>query len=271
MRPLTSLAPLDGPIAGVFTDIDDTLTDEGTLVPTAYAALERLKQAGLRVIPVTGRPAGWAAVLAATWPVDAVIAENGAVLFEPVRSPGGRQTVRPHFWDDEARRTQSAARLALVRETLLGSFRCARLANDQWLRLCDVAFDIGEEQRLGPEERSQLVQAIEALGARALVSSVHVHAHFGDWDKAAMLRRAAALLWGEDLSDTVTRARYVFVGDSENDQAGFRDFPLSVGVANVRAVADRLVPPPAFVTPSRGGHGFTELAAHLLELGASTR
>ena len=40
-------------------DIDDTLTTEGKLPAESYAALWSLKEAGLIVVPITGRPAGW--------------------------------------------------------------------------------------------------------------------------------------------------------------------------------------------------------------------
>ena len=46
-------------VKGVLTDIDDTLTTGGRLTAEAYAAMERLHGAGLVVVPVTGRPAGW--------------------------------------------------------------------------------------------------------------------------------------------------------------------------------------------------------------------
>ena len=65
-------------IRGVLTDIDDTLTTHGRLTAQAYAALERLRAAGRRVIPITGRPAGWCDHIARMWPVDAVVGENGA-------------------------------------------------------------------------------------------------------------------------------------------------------------------------------------------------
>ena len=45
-------------LRAVLTDIDDTLTDDGRLPAVAYAALENLHDAGLIVVPVTGRPAG---------------------------------------------------------------------------------------------------------------------------------------------------------------------------------------------------------------------
>lgn len=43
----------------LFTDVDDTLTTDGQLLPETYLALCRLAAAGIRVIPVTGvAPAG---------------------------------------------------------------------------------------------------------------------------------------------------------------------------------------------------------------------
>ena len=59
MRPLAGF-PREArrAIRGVLTDIDDTLTTHGRLLPEAYAALAQLRAAGLLVIPVTGRPAG---------------------------------------------------------------------------------------------------------------------------------------------------------------------------------------------------------------------
>jgi HAD superfamily hydrolase (TIGR01484 family) len=46
-------------VTAILTDIDDTLTTHGRLPAVAYAALERLQEAGLKVVPITGRPAGW--------------------------------------------------------------------------------------------------------------------------------------------------------------------------------------------------------------------
>ena len=46
-------------IRGVLTDIDDTLTTNGTITQDALNALHRLRAAGLPVLAITGRPAGW--------------------------------------------------------------------------------------------------------------------------------------------------------------------------------------------------------------------
>src|SRR5881275_3372709 len=85
----------------VLLDIDDTLTTEGRLTAAAYAALERLSRRGFRVIPVTGRPAGWCDLIARFWPVDAVIGENGAFWF---RYDLERRTMIRRFWLSEEER-----------------------------------------------------------------------------------------------------------------------------------------------------------------------
>ncbi|MBZ0134206.1 MAG: HAD hydrolase family protein, partial [Rhodocyclaceae bacterium] len=70
MQPLSDFPThIRSKVVGVLTDIDDTLTTEGRLTAAAYAALERLHAAGLKVIPVTGRPAGWCDHIARMWPV----------------------------------------------------------------------------------------------------------------------------------------------------------------------------------------------------------
>ncbi len=76
MQPLARM-PREG-VAGVLADIDDTITTEGRLTPEAYAALGRLHDAGLIVVPITGRPAGWCDHIARMWPVSGVVGENGA-------------------------------------------------------------------------------------------------------------------------------------------------------------------------------------------------
>ena len=65
----------------VLTDIDDTLTLDGKLPAVAYGAMERLQQNGIKVIPITGRPAGWCDHIARMWPVDGLVGENGAFYF----------------------------------------------------------------------------------------------------------------------------------------------------------------------------------------------
>ena len=62
------------------------------------------------------------------------------------------------------------------------------------------------------------------------------------------------------------REQVLFVGDSPERRADVRAFRrMRSGVANVRDFAGRLAAEPAWVTEARGGAGFAELAAALLE------
>ena len=59
--------------------------------------------------------------------------------------------------------------------------------------------------------------------------------------------------------------RYVFIGDSPNDEPMFGYFPHAVGVANVADFADRMRHPPAICDRARAAApGFVELAKRLL-------
>ena len=69
-------------IKGIFTDIDDTLTTDGAITLDALDAIGKLRAQGLSVIAITGRPVGWSEPFAASWPLDAIVAENGAVLLQ---------------------------------------------------------------------------------------------------------------------------------------------------------------------------------------------
>jgi HAD superfamily hydrolase (TIGR01484 family) len=253
------LAPVAARLRGIFCDVDDTLTHEGVLVPAAYDAIARATAAGLRVVAVTGRPAGWAEVFACTWPLAGAIAENGAFA---VRRASDGKGVERMTWDDADTCHAQGVKLRVLADDIVRDIPGARLADDQWLRRCDVAFDIGETHELPRPTIDAICARIRAAGARCITSSVHAHAFFGDHDKAAMCARAARAWWGVDLD--VTRDDWLFVGDSPNDQPCFAYFPVAAGVANVRRYLDRLAPPPAYVADAEGGYGFAEIVTLLL-------
>ena len=83
-------------LRGIFTDIDDTLTTNGAITPDALAALHQLKAQGLAVVAITGRPVGWSAPFAQCWPVDAIVAENGAVALVSSR----QNALQPRIGED---------------------------------------------------------------------------------------------------------------------------------------------------------------------------
>jgi HAD superfamily hydrolase (TIGR01484 family) len=260
-RPLSELpAAAAAAIHTVMTDIDDTLTRDGRLPASAYAALERLRAAGLRVIPVTGRPAGWCDLIARQWPADAVIGENGA--FYMWRDDAAQKLRTRHVFD-AARRAADEARKAAVRDRVLREVPGCAVASDQFCRLYDLAIDFCEDVPPLPDAAvERIVALMREAGMTAKVSSIHVNGWFGEWNKRAMARLLLAERWGIDMD--AERERIVFVGDSPNDEPMFEFFPNAVGVANVRDAAHRMRSLPAWLTPARAADGFVQLAQALL-------
>ena len=244
----------------VLLDIDDTLTSDGRLTAAAYVGLEKLSERGLRVIPVTGRPAGWCDLIARFWPVDAVVGENGAFWFRYDRE---HRTMTRRFWLAEQERAAARERLDRLGCEILAAVPGARIAADQPYRVTDLAIDYAEDTGpLSPEDVDRVVALMRAAGAEAKVSSIHVNGWFGQWDKLAMTRRLFAEHYGIELNRE--REAAAFIGDSPNDEPMFGFFPNSVAVANICPFVSRLHDLPTYVTEREAGAGFVEFAEALL-------
>lgn len=244
-------------LRGLVFDIDDTVTRNGVLEPSAYAAMHQLATAGFELVAVTGRPLGWADVLARQWPVRVAVGENGAGW----SWVEGRRFNEGYFCS-ERERGQQARLLERIRTEVARAMPHVLVSSDDRARRCDLAFDIGELVSLPEADIDTLVSLIEGFGVASSVSTVHAHAVPGPWNKASGVARALADAMGIDLDAELDR--WVFVGDSGNDAEAFAYFPNSVGVANVRAHLDRLPSPPRYVTDTDRGKGFAELSAHLV-------
>jgi HAD superfamily hydrolase (TIGR01484 family) len=244
-------------IHGVFTDIDDTLTTDGAITGDALQALARLQQAGLPVIAITGRPVGWSRPFAATWPVHSIVAENGAVALV-----GGRHGVETHYLQPAALRATNHARMQLIAQRILREVDGAMLAQDSPGRETDMAIDHSEFTRLPSEAITKVVSTMRSEGMNATVSSIHINGWFGEHSKWSAAQWMLRRLFGRDLNGEIER--WVYVGDSTNDQLMFEHFPLSVGVANLRRFADQLKVWPAWITQGERGQGFAEVAAAVL-------
>ena len=220
-----TMMPLDSfPVAarrrirGVFTDIDDTLTTEGQLTAAAYGALERLRVAGLLVVPITGRPAGWCDHIARMWPVDAVVGENGAFYF---RYDATARKLVKRFLASAEERAANRRRLEAVRDRILAAVPGAALASDQLYREADLAIDFCEDVPPLPRaDVDRIVALFGEAGATAKVSSIHVNGWFGSYDKLGMTRILLRECFAIDLD--AERDAFVFAGDSPNDAADVR-------------------------------------------------
>ena len=247
-------------IRGVLCDIDDTLTTGGRLTAGAYAAMERLQRAGLLVVPITGRPAGWCDHIARMWPVAAVVGENGAFYFR--YDQAARKMLRRYVHDTTTRAAQRE-QLQQIGANIVAKVPGAAIAADQAYRETDLAIDYCEDVALLARAAvDRIVALMQAHGLTAKVSSIHVNGWFGSYDKLGMTKRLMREEFGAELDRA--REHYVFVGDSPNDAPMFDYFPHAVGVANIREFAGRLEHEPKYVTIAASGTGFCEVADILL-------
>jgi len=248
-------------IAYVLTDIDDTLTNEGRIPAMAFQAMEDLDKAGIKVIPITGRPAGWCDHIARMWPVTGVVGENGAFYF--VYDIHAKKMVR-YYFKTAVEREQDKKKLEIVRQKILDSIPGCVVSADQQYREADLAIDFAEDiPCLSQTEISRIVDIFEQNGASAKVSSIHVNGWFGNYDKLSMTRIMFKKVFDTDLDQI--KENIIFVGDSPNDEPMFEYFPNAVGVANVLQFCDRLTFKPAWITKGKGGIGFAQLAKILLQ------
>ena len=250
-------------ITGIFTDIDDTLTTDGAITPDALAALHELKAQGFNVIAITGRPVGWSEPFAISWPVDAIVAENGAVLLQNTHqiSQQPKQIERKQllklFQESTYIRATNYRRMQQVGQRILREVPGTLLAQDSAGRETDMAIDHSEFTHLPPEKIARTVAIMQAEGMNATVSSIHINGWYGAHNKLVGARWAVRELFGRDLDAEMDN--WAFVGDSTNDQLMFEAFANSIGVANVRRFEAQLAHLPRYVTDGERGAGFAEV------------
>ena len=254
-------------ITGILTDIDDTLTTEGAITPDALAALSALKTAGLDVIAITGRPVGWSEPFARDWPVNAIVAENGAVALIAsqkclLHMSGGRMQLSKKYQLDAQTRAGNMARMQAVLARIERELPGVHRATDSPGRETDIAIDHSEFAHLSSAQIADVVHILRSEGMNATVSSIHINGWFGSHNKLQGARWIVRELFGRDLDTEMDR--WVYVGDSTNDVLMFEAFANSIGVANVRRFEAQLSHLPRYITRGERGAGFAEVAAAVL-------
>jgi HAD superfamily hydrolase (TIGR01484 family) len=241
-------------IAGLLFDLDDTLLDHGRLGEAAYGALNRLHDSGLVLVAVTGRPSGWGDVLVRQWPIDGVVAENGAIA---VLMADGKL----RRWDtvSELERSRRHDRLDALATRFEAAFPMLGRTDDAAARRTDVTYDIGESVVVDADTVTAASEWIREKGGRVITSSVHLHLTLDGHDKASGAVHFLRRRLGTDPS--ICRSSFAFIGDSENDAACFGAFRTTIGVRNLRGAP---TVPPRFITEAPRGAGFAEAASALL-------
>ena len=252
-------------LKGILFDIDDTFTYRGKIHSGAFSMLWEARERGLLLLPITGRPAGWADHIARMWPVDGVVGENGAFYF---RFDEAEKRLKKDFViQAPEEREENRRRLSLLFKELQQAFPSIRMAGDQAYRECDLAIDYCEDASppLSLEEARRIQGSLEAHGATTKISSIHINAWFGNYDKLSTCKWLLRQEHGIDLDSE--RRHFFFLGDSPNDGPMFAFFPHSGGVAGIHrfwksGLMEQL---PPFLTSKEGGFGFEEALKIILQ------
>ncbi len=245
---MNRLAPLPQKLTDiqvVATDMDGTLTHKGRFSPALLDALERLQQAGVAVIIVTGRSAGWVQGVVNYLPIWGAIAENGGILF----TPGGEQHILADLDDIPHHRST----LQQTFQTLQARFPSLKEATDNCFRLTDWTFSV---QGIAADELAAIQQWVESRRWSFTYSTVQCHIKPLEQTKAKAVRHALNRYF-----PSVSLSSVITVGDSPNDESLFdaEAFPCSVGVANIQHYGDRLQHLPTYITPHPEVDGFCAL------------
>lgn len=238
----------------IFTDVDDTLTYNGVLPATTFAALHTLQNSGFTVVPVTGASAGWCDCLIKTWPIQHIIGENGALTLRK----NAHGIVSSHFAKNSETVADNLGRLKRIGDELCKNYPEIQYTQDQNFRLTDIAFDIGQTVTIQDEIAEQATTWLRSQGVQAHRSSIHINVWMGDHSKAS-----GAMSWLSQRN--MSERDCLFIGDSPNDESMFEHFPLSVGVANIERFLCLMEHVPNYITKGEGGNGFVELANVLLK------
>lgn len=246
---IREIASLHPPIQLIATDMDGTLTRAGKFSADLLRALDQLQQAGIAVIIVTGRSAGWVSGLVHYLPVAGAIAENGGVYI----AADGTSEILTANWERQTHRQQLAELFARLQQR----WPQIQPSLDNPFRLTDWTFAVTD---VTPSELVALQQACQDWGWSLTYSTVQVHLFKPGQTKAIALQRLLKTYFSPLGPEAV-----LTVGDSPNDESLFDSqiFPHSLGVANISHYWDVLGHHPTWVSQAPELDGFLELVREI--------
>lgn len=207
----------------IFSDFDGTLTYKESLSPVFFEILDLLESKKTPLVIVTGRSLSWGHFLLTHFPflTDVIVEGGGAIV-----SRSGK------FITEECLVSESdVLKLADFAEEMAETFPKVKLSVDSFGRKTDRAIELHDLQD------GVLFHHIEDFlrGHNINFSTSNVHLNF--WCGEVSKYLAVKHFLKKHKAD---ENKCIFFGDSLNDQAMFKSFSNSVGVANISAIIDQL-------------------------------
>jgi HAD superfamily hydrolase (TIGR01484 family) len=237
----------------LIADIDHTITTEHCTIPWFVVRdLERLSQARIRVLLVTGRSSGWSSALSVyLLGLDAIVCENGLIIARQ----GDLSILAGKELEKRASRQLDTNTKRVAEEFSL------KTTNDSRFRILERTFERPTNFGIAKLARCN---EIVSEDFEVIASSIHIHVRPRGWDKADGVRAALRAML-PDSPDPL--GNIIVVGDSANDIPLFRSFAnSSIGVANVAdSIGELQGHLPRFVTEHSHAEGFHEIVTRILE------
>jgi Cof subfamily protein (haloacid dehalogenase superfamily) len=261
-------------IAMVVSDVDGTLLDpEKNLTPGAPAAVERLKQAGIRFTIVSARPPRLTRrLLHDLHVVEPSACFNGALLIDPDQcilhqlpmAPGDAQTVADHICSSNLDLWVYAGTDWYVsnptgphvqhQEGLMGSKAIPLPTRDmsqfQGLKLVGVSDDYEAVKRAEAELDSLCCIAISATRS----SNYYLDVTHADANKGAVILTLSKML-------NISTEQIATIGDMQTDVLMFRKSGVSIAMGNA---TDDVKKEATYVTRSNLEDGFAYAMEHFV-------
>jgi len=235
----------------IASDVDGTLTHNGKFSIDFISTLLHLQSAGIKVLLVTGRSAGWVSALVNYLPVAGAISENGGLFLQP----NGQQDLLCSIPNLSRHRILLENTFHHIKQ----KFPHLQTSADNQFRITDWTFDV---DNLSTDDIHAISAQCDLMGWSFTYSNVQCHIKPIHQDKATGLDTVLKNHFPElNLHQVLT------IGDSPNDEAMFNPqlFPISVGVANIHHYQDKMLHLPKYITQASEFAGFQELALLLLQ------
>lgn len=255
LLPIGKLFDTKPDIRLIASDVDGTLTKQEKFTASLLEAILKLEQAGIPLLLVTGRSAGWVDALRYYLPVAGAIAENGGVYL----GNSGNIQLLSSITDTTTHRQKLADTFYKLKQ----QFPQLQESVDNCFRITDWTFDV---MGLTKADLKEIALLCQKWGWSFTYSTVQCHIKPLQQDKAEGLQQVLHQHFPQ-----IQPKQVLTLGDSPNDQSLFdyKLFPQSVGVANVLAYSDLMENLPNYVTTKFEVEGFGELVDYLLEINVS--
>ena len=246
--PVVGLSALkDENISLIISDVDDTVTANGKLLPQALEAMYEASNKGYRIILLSGGSAGWCEVYLRQWPIFMVIAESGAVMIYKDENDQICYQQNPVITKENL----------LSRDKMLRMIGEERLSSDQYARLYDIAVDLS---KVNEKELEDIKSMASLMGAKYAQSSIHLNIWFGDYSKSKGLLAFMNLC---GISEETIKKESIYLGDALNDEEMFALIPNSIGMKSVLDKKEQFKTLPKFICDGYGGDGFAQALEEL--------